>query len=79
MVVTLRSGKELKSRNEVEMKQTKAEIEKIYQNSTIRKKKLNKNGLSNEIEQMKWQIELAKDEVVHKEEVRVYQPPAQFP
>ena len=78
MVVTLRSGKELKRINEAEMKQTEVETEKIDQNSTIGKKKLSRNGLSSEIEQMKTQIEVAKDESLQKEEVRVYQPLAPF-
>ena len=46
MEVTLRSGKELKSINEDEMKQTEVETKKTYQNSTISEKKLNRNGLS---------------------------------
>ena len=50
MAVTLRSRMELKSINEAEMKQTEAEMEKIDQNSTIRKKKLNINRLSDVIE-----------------------------
>ena len=48
MTVTLRSGKELKSRNEDEMKHTEAEKEKTYHNSTISGKKLNRNGLFDE-------------------------------
>ena len=39
MAVTLRSGKELKSINEAEMKQTEAKTEKIYHNLIIREKK----------------------------------------
>ena len=79
ITVTLRSGKELYSRNEAKIKQTKAEKEKTYQNSTISEKNLNRNGLSDTNEKMKEQSEVAKDEEVHKEEVRVYQPLAPFP
>ena len=62
MTIILRSGKELKSINEVEMKQTEVETEKTDHNSTIREKNLNRNGLSDETEQMKEHIEVAKDE-----------------
>ena len=57
--VTLRSGKELKSREEAEKEQNEDEIEKIDQNSTNRERKLNKNGLLDETEQMKEQGEVA--------------------
>ena len=64
MEITLTSGKELKSINEAEMKHTKAEIKKVDQNSTIKEKRLNINGLSDETEQMKGKIEVAKDEAI---------------
>ena len=79
MAITLRSGKELKSINETEMKKTKAKTEKTYHNSTINGKKLNRNRLFYETKHIKEQSEVAKDEVVQKEEVRIYQPPTSFP
>ena len=39
MTITLRGGKELKGNKEAEKKQTEAETEKAYQNSTSSEKK----------------------------------------
>ena len=53
MELTLRSVKELKGSNEAKKKQTGVKIEKTYQNSIIKEKKLNRNGLFDETEKMK--------------------------
>ena len=78
MVVTLRSGKELQGREEVEKKKNDGEIKKANQNSMSSEKKKNKARLSETNEQMKEQDEVAKEEKVKKEEVRVYQAPIPF-
>ena len=78
-VVTLRSGKELQGSEEVEKKKNEAENENANQNSMSSETKKNRIGLSDENEQMKEQDEVAKDEVVQKEEVRIYQPLVPFP
>ena len=44
MAITLRGGKELKSREEAENKHTEAETKKVEQNSTNSERKLNKMG-----------------------------------
>ena len=72
MVVTLMSGKELQEREAAEKKKNEAEIEKADHNSMGCEKKHNRTGLSNKNEQMKGQDEVAKEEKVQKEEVRVY-------
>ena len=79
MVVTMRSGKELQGREEAEKKKNEAETEKANQNLVSSGRNQNRTGLSNENEQMKEQDEVAKDEIVQKEEVRIYQPPVPFP
>ena len=52
MTITLRSGKELQSRKEVEKNQTNAETEKADQNETGSDKKQCKNELTDESEQL---------------------------
>ena len=79
MAITLRSGKELKSKEKAEKEHNEAETEKTYQNSTNSERKLNINGLLDETGQMKKKGEVAKDEAVQKEEVRIYQPLVSFP
>ena len=79
MTVTLRSGKELQGREEAEKKKNEVEIEKANQNSMRSEKKQNKAGLLHTNEPMKEQDEMAKEEKVQKEEVRVYQAPVPFP
>ena len=73
MAITLRSGKELQSRDEAKKKRTEAETEKAYQNSTGSENKKNKNGLSNEAQQLKEQGEMTKEKTLQKEEMRAYQ------
>ena len=53
MVVTLRSGKELQEREEVEKKKSDTEIEKANRNLVGCEKKKNITGLSNKNEQIK--------------------------
>ena len=79
MTVTLRSGKELQNRDEVEQKQLEEGKESRNQNSSGSENKKRRNGLSDENEQMKEQGEVAKEETMQKEEVRAYQPPILFP
>ena len=63
MAITLRSGKELQSRDEVEKKRTEAETEKAYHNS-IGSENKKKKRLSNEAQQLKEQCEVAKEKTV---------------
>ena len=79
MAVTLRSGKELQSRDEAEQKKLEEGKESRNQNSSGSENKKRRNGLSDENEQMKEQGEVAKEETMQKEEVRAYQPPILFP
>ena len=79
MAITLRSGKELQEREETEKKKNEVETEKAGQNSVGCEKKQNITGLLDKNEQVKEQDEVAKEEKVQKEEVRVYQPPVPFP
>ena len=79
MAVTLRIGKELQEREEVEKKKNEGETEKEDYNSVGYEKKKNKIGLSNKNEQMKEQDEVAKEDKLQNEEVRDYQAPFPFP
>ena len=79
MDVALRSGKELKNIEEVEKKRIEVEIQKADQNSAANENEKSKTGLSNEIDKMKEQGEVAKEEKGQKVEVRGYQPHIPFP
>ena len=62
-----------------EKKKNEAETEKAYQNLVSSGRNQNITGLSDENEQMKKHDDVAKYEIVQKEEVRIYQPPVPFP
>ena len=81
MTITLRSGKEVQVKKEVEKKQNNDEAEKEYQNQAGGEKKQNIIELKDESVQLKVQIELSTDDTMQKkEEVGVYQPvKPQFP
>ena len=79
MTVTLRSGKELQRREEAKKKKNEGEIEKANHNSMSSEKNQNRARLPDTNEHMKEQNEVAKEEKVQKEEVRVYQAPVSFP
>ena len=80
MVITLRSGKELQGRKEVEKNQTDAETEKANQNEVDSDKKQSRNELLDENQQLKEQGEVEIEKTMQKkEEVRAYQPPIPFP
>ena len=78
MTITLRSGKELQGRNEVEKNHTDAAVESKDHNSISSEKEKSKNELSDKNQQLKEQVQYGKktEEVVQKknEEVRAYQP-----
>ena len=81
MAITLRSGKEVKVKKEVEKKKIDDEAEKKDQNQVGNEKKKNRTELTDESEQLKFQTNLSIDETMQKkiEEVRVYRPPIPFP
>ena len=81
MAITLKNGKEVQVRKEVEKKQNDDEVEKEDQNQADSEKKQNRTKLIDESEQLKVQNELSTDDTKQKkkEEVRVYQPPIPFP
>ena len=81
MAITLKNGKEVQVRKEVEKKQNDDEVEKEDQNQADSEKKQNRTKLTDESEQLKVQTELSTDDTKQKkkEEVRVYQPPISFP
>ena len=60
MVITLRSGKELQGRNEVEKKQTDATVESKDWNSTSSEKEQSINYLLDENQQVKEQVQTGK-------------------
>ena len=74
MAITLRSGKEVKVKKEVEKKKNDDEAEKKDQNQVDNEKKKNRTELTDESEQLKFQTNLSIDETMQKkiEEVRVY-------
>ena len=81
MAITLRSGKELQGRKEIEKNQTYGETKKAYQNETGSEKNQYRIELTDESEQLKVQNEQQTEEAVQKkkEEVSVYRPPIPFP
>ena len=68
----------MQGREEAEKKKND-EIEKANQNSMRSEKRENRAGLLDTNKQIKEQDEVAKEEKVQKEEVRVYQAPVPFP
>ena len=79
IAITLRSGKELQSGNEVEQKQLEDGNESRNQSSTSSEKRQGRNELSDENQLLKEQGEMTIEKTVQKEEVRAYQPPIPFP
>ena len=75
MTISLRSGKEVQVKKEVEKKQNNDEAEKEDQNQAGGEKNQNIIELIDESVQLKVQIELSTDDTMQKkEEVGVYQP-----
>ena len=83
MAITLRSGKELQGRNEVEKNHTDVAAKSKDHNSTSSEKEQSINDLSYENQQLKEKVQTEKqtEEAVQKkkEEVRAYQHPIPFP
>ena len=81
MAITLRGGKELQGRKEVEKNYTDVETQKADKNERGIEKKQYITELTNESEQLKKQNEQKTEEAVQKKKkkVRFYQPPIPFP